>query len=174
MKRITILWIFLIVAILVTFLFNQMLAIWTTLALLGIASLIYIISLTFKKKLIRTMQKYVRIIDTDVAKELNQPIERIRKIFLSLYKKQKKRRGLIIFLNKRYIFYNNVSISKFLELFNNSVKEKEILERLKENIGLRTRAEVKAIKDILVDNKKIEKSESVIRIKDQIRKSEIY
>jgi hypothetical protein len=120
------------------------------------------------------MQKYVRIIDTDVSEELNQPIERIRKNLLSLYKNQKKRRGLIIFLNKRYIFYNTVSVSKFLELFNNGVKEKEILEQLKEKFGLRTRAEVKAIKDTLIDHKKIEKSESIIELKDQIRKSEIY
>ena len=120
------------------------------------------------------MQKYVRIIDTDVADELNQPIGKIRKILLNLYEHQKKRRGLIIFLNKRYIFYNDVSVGKFLELFNNGVKEKEILEKLKENVGLRTRAEVKAIKDILINNKKIEKSESVIKLKNQKRKSEIY
>ncbi|MFX1350485.1 MAG: hypothetical protein ACFE92_17580 [Promethearchaeota archaeon] len=174
MKRNTILWIFLIAVILVTFMFNQMLAIWITLALLGIALLVYLLSLQFKKKLIRIMQKYVRIIDTDISEELNQPIERIRKNLLNLYKNQKKRRGLIIFLNKRYIFYNNVSVSKFLELFNNGIKEKEILEQLKEKIGLRTRAEVKAIKDTLIYHKKIEKSKSIIELKDQIRKSEIY
>jgi hypothetical protein len=174
MKRNTILWILLIAVILVTFIFNQMLAIWITLALLGIALLVYLISLPFKKKLIRTMQKYVRIIDTDVSEELNQPIERIRKNLLSLYKNQKKRRGLIIFLNKRYIFYNTVSVSKFQELFNDGIKEKEILEQLKEKIGLRTRAEVKAIKDTLINHKKMEKRESIIEFKDQIRKSEIY
>jgi len=173
MKRNTILWILLIAVILVTFIFNQMLAIWITLALLGIALLVYLFSLPFKKKLIRTMQKYVRIIDTDVSEELNQSIERIRKNLHSLYKNQKKRRGLIIFLNKRYIFYNTVSVSKFLELFNNGIKEKEILEQLKEKIGLRTRAEVKAIKDTLINHKKMEKSESIIELKDQIRKSEI-
>jgi hypothetical protein len=120
------------------------------------------------------MQKYVRIIDSDVAEELNQPIERIRKKLLSLYKSQKKRKGLIIFLNKRYIFYNDFSISKFLELFNNGVKEKEILEQLKGIIGLRTRAEVKAIKDILIDHKKIEATKPKIELKEQIRKNKIY
>ncbi|MHA2393151.1 MAG: hypothetical protein ACXAEX_14520, partial [Promethearchaeota archaeon] len=58
-------------------------------------------------------------------------------------------------------------------LFNNGVREKEILEKLKEIIGLRTRAEVKVIKDTLIDHKKIDKSESVIGLKDQIRKSKV-
>jgi hypothetical protein len=161
------------VAILVTFIFNQILAIWITIALLSVSLLIYLISLSFKKKLIRSMQKYVRVIDTDIAEELNQPIDKVRKNLLNLYRNKKKRRGLIIFLNKRYIFYNTYSVGKFLELFNNGVREKEILEKLKEIIGLRTRAEVKVIKDTLIDHKKIDKSESVIGLKDQIRKSKV-
>ena len=174
MKRNTILWSFLIVAILVIFIFNRMLTIWITLTLLSIALITYLFSLSFKKKLIRTMQKHLRIIDMDIAAELNQPIERIRKTLIKLHKHQNKRWGLIIFLNKRYIFYNSVSVNKFLELYNNNLKEREILEQLKEDLGLKTRAEVKVIKDTLIDQKKIEKSDSMIKLKDQLRENEIY
>ena len=174
MKRNTVLWSFLIVAILVIFIFNQMLAIWITLTLLSIALIVYLFSLSFKKKLIRAMQKHLRIIDMDIAVDLNQSIERIRKTLIKLHKHQKKRWGLIIFLNNRYIFYNSVSVKKLLELYNNGLKEKEILVQLKETIGLKTRAEVKVIKDTLIDHKKIEKSDSMIEPKDQLRKSEMY
>ena len=174
MKRITVLWSFLIIAILIIFIFYQILAIWITLTLLSIALIVYLFSLSFNKKLIRAMQKHPRIIDTDIASELNQSIERIRKVLIKLLKHQKKRWGLIIFLNNRYIFYNSVSVNKLLELYNNGFKEKEILEQLKETIGLKTRAEVKVIKDTLIDHKKIEKSDSMIDPMDQLRKSEIY
>ncbi|MHA2281382.1 MAG: hypothetical protein ACXAC5_11055 [Promethearchaeota archaeon] len=174
MNKNTVLWSILIVAILVTFIFDQMLAIWITVALLSIALIIYLISLSFQKKLIRTMEKHLRIIDMDIAVELNQSIEKIRKTLIKLHKHQKQRRGLIIFLNNRYIFYNRVSVNKLLKLFGNGLKEKEVLEQLKETIGLKTRAEVKVIKDTLVDHKKIEKSDSKIKHKDQLRKSEIY
>lgn len=109
----------------------------------------------------------------DIAAELNQPIERIRKNLIKLYKNKKKRWGLIIFLNNRYIFYNNDSVNRLLELYNNGLKEKEILEQLKETIGLKTRAEVKAIEDTLTDHKKIENNNSLIKVKHTIRKSEI-
>ncbi len=174
MKKNNVLWSFLIVAILAIFIYNQMLAIWITLTLLSIALSVYLFSLSFKKKLIRAMQKHLRIIDMDIAVELNQSIERIRKTLINLHKHQKKRWGLIIFLNNRYIFYNNVSVNKLLKLFNDGFKEKEILEQLKEIIGVRTRAEVKVIKDTLINHKKIKKIDSIIEIKDQLRKSEIY
>ena len=151
-----------------------MFAIWITLTLLSIALIIYLLSLPFKKKLIRTMQKHLRVIDSDIAIELNQPLERIKKTLIKLHKNQKKRWGLIIFLNNRYIFYNNISVNKLLETYNNGFKEKEILEQLRESIGLKTRAEVKVIIDTLFDYNKFEKRDSIIKSKDQIRTSEIY
>ena len=173
MKRTPILWSFIIIAIFVIFIFNRLLAIWITITLLSIALLVYLFSLPFKKKLIRAMQKHFRISDMDIAAELKQPIERIKKILNKLYKNKKKRWGLVIFLNNRYIFYNNDSVNRLVELYNNGLKEKEILEQLKETIGLKTRAEVKAIEDTLTDHKKIENNNSLIKLKHTIRKSEI-
>ena len=106
MEKGSILWIFLIGLIFTIFIFNKELAIWVTLILLIIATAIYGYSLTFKKKLIRVIQKHNRITDTDIAKELNRPVEKIRKVLSRLLKHQKKRVGLIVFLNNRYIFYN--------------------------------------------------------------------
>lgn len=151
-----------------------MLAIWITIGLLGIALLIYLFSLSLKKRIMRAMQNHLRMIDTDIAEELNQPIQRIRKALIKLHKHQKKKNGLIIYLNNRYILYNLFSVNKLLELFNKGIREKEILEQLKEIIGLKTRAEVKVIEDTLIDHKKIKKNDSMIEFKDQIRKSQIY
>ncbi|MFX0039935.1 MAG: hypothetical protein ACFFCY_13085 [Promethearchaeota archaeon] len=175
MKKISILWIFLIGLIFVIFFFyNRLLAIWLTLLLLAIAILIYIFSLTFKKKLIRTMQKHNRIADNDLAKDLNCRIEKIRKTLSKLYHHQKSKSGLVVFLNNRYIFYNNETINKFKQLYSKGFKEKEILENLKTNMDLKTRAEIKAIKDTLINHKKLEEKDVKVQIKDQISKSKLY
>ncbi|MFW9894681.1 MAG: hypothetical protein ACFFD7_02640 [Candidatus Thorarchaeota archaeon] len=174
MKRNTILWGILIVSVIVIFIFNQILAIWITLTLLCIALLVYLTSLSFKKKVIRVIQNHHRIIDTEIAAELNQHIDRIRKILTKLHKHQRKGRGLVIFLNKRYIYYNGHTVKKLLQLFKINIKEKEILEQLKDSIGIKTRAEVKVIKDTLINHRKIEKSGSKFELKDQIRESKIY
>ncbi len=176
MNKNTILWGVLIGAIFVTFIFNQILAILITVALLSIALIVYLISLSFKKKLIRSMERHLRIIDMDIALELDEPIEKIRKTLDKLLKNQKSRWGLLIFLNNRYIYYNNFSVDRLLELFDHDLKEKEILEQLRDSIGIRTRAEVKVIKDTLINHKKQVKPEAdkLTKVKDQIRKSEIY
>ena len=109
MKRNNILWIFLIGSIFVIFFFYRLLAIWLTLSLLAVAILIYIFSLTFKKKLIRIMQKYNRIVDNDLARDLNCRIEKIRKTLSKLHNHQKNRSGLVVFLNNRYIFYGCIN-----------------------------------------------------------------
>ena len=156
MKRSTILLSFLIVAILIIFVFNQMLSILTTFILLVIAVLLYVLSPTFKKKLIQLMSKYNRIIDTDIAQELNYPIQKLRDKLCKLHKHQKIRIGLAVFLNNRYIFYNSQAINEFITLHTHYLREKDIFENLKASIGLKTRAEVKAIKDTLKNQKKIE------------------
>ncbi|MFX1380510.1 MAG: hypothetical protein ACFFA4_15600 [Promethearchaeota archaeon] len=174
MKRNSILWIFLIGSIFVIFFFYRLLAIGLTLLLLAVATLIYIFSLTFKKKLIRIMQKHNRIVDNDLAKDLNCKIEKIRKTLSKLHNHQKNRGGLVVFLNNRYIFYNSETIDKFKRLYNKGLKEKEILEHLKTNIDLKTRAEIKAIKDTLINHKKLDEKDIEVQTKDQIRKSELY
>lgn len=174
MKKNSILWIFLIVAILVIFFFDKLLAIWFTLVLLVVAIIIYIFSLTFKKKLIRTMEKYNRVTDTDIAEELNYSIQKIRNKLSKLYKHQKNRAGLVVFLNNRYIFYNKETLNEFIQLYNKGFKEKEILENLKTSIDIKTRAEVKVIQDTLINHKKLEEKDVEIQMKDQIRKSELY
>ncbi|MFW9770790.1 MAG: hypothetical protein ACFFEO_01285 [Candidatus Thorarchaeota archaeon] len=103
------------------------------------------------------MQKYKRINDTDVAKELNSPIEKVREKLSSLYKHQKKKIGLTVFLNNRYIFYNQESLNEFKRVYAKYAKEKQILEKLQPSIGLKTRAEVKVIKDTLINHKIVEK-----------------
>lgn len=66
-----------------------------------------------------------------------------------LSQKQMKKKSLIIFLNKQYIFYHQETIEKFLEFYNQGYSEKEILDNLKE-YKLNTRTEIKVIKETLV------------------------
>ncbi|MFX1312547.1 MAG: hypothetical protein ACFFHD_08050 [Promethearchaeota archaeon] len=164
MKKNSILWSFVVTAILIIFIFNQMLAILSTLTLLGIVVFYYILSLTFKKEVIRFMSKHDRVIDTDIAKKLNYPIQKLREKLNKFHKRQ-KRCGLIVFLNNKYIFYSNEAIKEFKNLYINGLKEKEIFKNLKGTIDLKTRAEIKAIRDTLINQNIIEEKDIKVNLK---------
>ena len=63
------------------------------------------------------MTQYSIISDKDVAKKLEHRIQDIRKILSSLSKNQKKKKWLIVFLNKRYIFLNENGVELFKQLY---------------------------------------------------------
>lgn len=75
----------------------------------------------------------------------------IRKILSSLSKNQKKKKWLIVFLNKRYIFLNETGVNNFKQLYNRGYNEKKILENLQQEMKIRSRAEVKAIEITLAN-----------------------
>ena len=66
-----------------------------------------------------------------------------------LSQEQMKKKSLIVFINKQYIFYHQKTIEKFLEFYNQGYSEKEILDNLKD-YKLNTRTEIKVIKETLV------------------------
>ncbi|MFX1600412.1 MAG: hypothetical protein ACFFB6_07435, partial [Promethearchaeota archaeon] len=101
------------------------------------------------------MKKYHMIEDKTIAQKLTRPVEEIRETMQKLSIHQKRNKYLIVFLNDRYIFYHKNIIREFEELYNNGYNEKRIFEVFKPKINIRTRAEIKSIKDTLIHQKRL-------------------
>lgn len=115
----------------------------------------YIPSLSSKRRLIKILNQYDKIEDKFVAKKLDRSVSKIRSQMHNLSKRQKHKKWLIVFLNKRYIYYSQDTIEKFLHLYENGFHEKKILETMKKKSELKTRAEIKAIEDALTNSKRL-------------------
>lgn len=159
-QRIRNLWFFLIIAIIIIiFIFNREIGIWTTIGVLAIFLIYYIPSLSFKRRLTRFMKKYHMVEDKTIAQNLTRPLEEIRENMQKLSTHQKRNKWLIVFLNDRYIFYHKNIIREFNELYYDGFNEKRIFEALKRKINIRTRAEIKAIEDTLIHHKRLNNRE---------------
>ena len=101
------------------------------------------------------MTQYSIISDKDVAKKLERRIEDIRKILSSLSKNKKKKKWLIVLLNRRYIFLNENGVESFKQLYKQGYSEKIILENLQQEMKIRSRAEVKAIEITLATHNRL-------------------
>jgi len=101
------------------------------------------------------MTQYSIISDKDVAKKLERRIEDIRKILSSLSKNQKKKKWLIVLLNRRYIFLNENGVESFKQLYKQGYSEKIILENLQLEMKIRSRAEIKAIETTLANHNRL-------------------
>jgi len=164
-KRLEKLWFFLIIAIIITiFIFNREIGIWTAVVLLAIFILYYIPSLSFKKRLTRFMKKYNMIEDKTIAQNFTRPLEEIREILQKLSTHQKRNKWLIVFLNNRYIFFHKNIIREFSELYYNGYNEKRIYEAIEPRVNIRTRAEIKAIEETLIHQKRLKKRETPNKI----------
>ncbi|MFW9876309.1 MAG: hypothetical protein ACFFG0_24700, partial [Candidatus Thorarchaeota archaeon] len=115
----------------------------------------YLITLSSKRRVLSLIQKYLIISDTEVAKKLQRPLEDIRKTSSSLSKNQKRKKWLVVFLNKRYIYLNEKGVENFKELYKRGYNEKQILENLQPDLKIRSRAEVKAIETTLISHKRL-------------------
>jgi hypothetical protein len=137
--------------IIIIFIFNQILG----LILAGIFFftyfLSYLITLSSKRKVLTLMLEYLLVSDTEISEKLNRPIEDIRRVLSSLSRNQKKKKWLLVFLNKRYIFLNENGVEIFKQVHKQGYSEKKILETLKPKMNIRSRAEVKAIETTLAD-----------------------
>ena len=140
---------YLIIIIVIVAFFNMVAAIWLTLISIALFGISYIPSQFFENNLVKLMKNYYKIEDNTIARELKRPLEKVQKKMYDLAQNQEKKEWLIVYLNKRYIYYHQETIEKFKELYNKGHGEKEILEELQE-IDLKTRSEVKAIKDTLI------------------------
>lgn len=141
----------LFVIIIIVFLFNQILGIWLASFFFLAYFLSYLITLSSKRKVLASMQEYPLVSDTEISEKLNRPVEDIRRILSSLSKSQKKKKWLIVFLNRRYIFLNENGVEIFKQVYKQGYNEKKILETLQPRMNIRSRAEVKAIETTLAN-----------------------
>ena len=111
----------------------------------------YLITLSFKRRLLASIQGYSLISDSEISEKLSRPLEDIRKILSSLSKNQKRKKWLVVFLNKCYIFLNECGVENFKQLHMLGYNEKMIFEELQPKMNIRYRVEVKAIKVTLAN-----------------------
>lgn len=141
--------------IILIFVFDQILAIWLAGLFFIIYLILYLITLSSKRRLLRLIQEYSIINDKEIADKLERPLDDIRKLLSSLSKNQKKKKWLIAVLNKRYICLNENGVENFKQLYEKGYNEKKILENLQQKMNIRTRAEVKAIEKTLASHDRL-------------------
>ena len=69
--------------------------------------------------------------------------------------KQKKKEWLVVCINPRCIFYNSVLIDKYIKLYNNGLNEKLIFNSLRPIYPIKSRAEIRAIEEGLLEQERI-------------------
>ncbi|MBY8987541.1 MAG: hypothetical protein KGD61_03725 [Candidatus Lokiarchaeota archaeon] len=140
---------------LIIYIFYQLLGLILASLVFGVYLVSYLISLSSKRKLLRLIREYPIISDKEISNILKRPLDDIRNIMFMLSKNQKKRKWLIIFLNKRYIFLNEQAVENFKQLYHMGYNEKKILENLQRNTRIKSRAEVKAIELTLANQQRL-------------------
>lgn len=103
------------------------------------------------------MNNYQIIEDRQISEEMAVPLEDIRKYMRIIGKKQKKRHWIVVYIKSRCVFYNVNLIDEFIELYNAGLNEKNIFNTLNQNFPIKSRAEIKAIEDNLIEQGKINK-----------------
>jgi hypothetical protein len=158
---------FLVLIIIIVAFFNAVAAIWMAGITAVLILLSYVPNLFFKNRLHRFMKQYYMIEDELIARKFNKPLKKIRDKMFELSQGQEKKKWLIVFLNKQYIFVHEDTIQAFKEVYNKGYSEKEILDNLKD-YKITTRAEIKIIKDTLIKLNRL--SEREISVKEHKEK----
>ncbi len=160
LKRIWRLWfLILVVVIIIVAFLNLPAAIIITVITLILFLLSYIPSFFFKSRVVRFLKDYYRITEEEIIKEFNDDPEKVRRILFELFQNQEDTDWLIVLLNNNYIFYHSDIVKKFQEFYEKGYGEKKIFTLL-QKVNLETRAEVKAIKNTLESNERLEGSKT--------------
>jgi len=159
--------IFLVAIILIVAIYNTIAAIWMSGITLVLFLLSYIPNLLFKRKLNKFLKKFYKLEDELIARKFKKPLQKIQDKMFELSQKQEKKKWLIAYINKQYIFYHEKTIQKFEEVYKKGYSEKEILDNLKD-YKVNTRVEIKIIKDILIKLNRL--SEREISVKEHKEK----
>ena len=141
--------------IVIVFFNNQLYGIWSAGIFLLVYFIFFSISVSSKKRLIKTIRSNLLISDEEIAKKLKRSVDDIRKTMFSLSRNQKHKKWLIAYLNNRYIFLNEEAVELFNQLYSRGYNEKQIFENLQRRMTIRSRAEVKAIETTLATNKRL-------------------
>jgi MFS superfamily sulfate permease-like transporter len=140
-----------LVVIVLIFIFDQIVAIVVGCIFFLIYLISYSINLSSKKRLLRLIENNLIISDQEIADKIQSPLDEVRKTLSRLAKNQKKKEWLVVFLNNRYIFLNEEGVEKFKHYYEQGFNEKNILESLKNEMNINSRAEVRAIQVTLTD-----------------------
>ncbi len=143
--------------ILIYYIYNQLVGIFLASLVFVVYLVSFLISLSSKRSLLRVIREYPTISDKEISNKMKRPIDDVRNILFSLSKNQKKKKWLIVFLNKGYIFLNESAVENFKQLYSMGYNEKKILEHLQRNTRIKSRAEVKAIELTLTNQKRLKK-----------------
>jgi hypothetical protein len=141
--------------VLIFYLFNQLIGLTLASLVFVIYLIVFIISLSSKKRVLKVIREYPIISDKEISKKLERPLDDIKNILFSLSKNQKNKKWLIVFLNNRYIFLNESAVYNFKRLYHLGYNEKKILENLQRNTRIKSRAEVKAIELTLANQNRL-------------------
>ncbi len=137
----------------------------------GITLVLFVLSyvprMFFKNKLHKFMKKFYKIEDELIAKKFKKPLQKIQDEMFKVSQNQQKKKWLIIFLNKQYVFYHQETIQAYEKFYNKGYSEKEILDNLND-YKISTRAEIKTIKEYLVKLDRL--SEREISVKEHREK----
>ena len=192
LKRILKFWfIVLIIAILIVYIYYPTHAIWMTVISIILIVLSFIPRLYFRLRLTRFMKEYYRIEDKTIARYYKKPLRKIQNKMFSLAQKQEgknwlniilkrepepslkldKKKWLIIFYNRQYIFYHMETIEKIKELFKKGYNDKEMLEDLKE-YEIKNRDEIKAIIQTLIKNRRISERTTSVQERQEKKRFE--
>ena len=135
--------------IIIVFIFNQIVAIILACSFFLIYLVYYSINFTSKKGLLGLIDSYLIISDNEIAEKIQRPLNEIRKSLSRLAKNQSKKKWLVVFLNNRYIFLNELGVENFKQSYDQGLSEKKIFESLQNVMNISSRAEVRAIQDTL-------------------------
>jgi len=158
---------FLVAIIIIVAIYNPIVAIWMTGITLVLFILSYVPRMFFKNKLHKFMKKFYKIEDELIAKKFKKPLQKIQDEMFKVSQNQQKKKWLIIFLNKQYVFYHQETIQAYEKFYNKGYSEKEILDNLND-YKISTRAEIKTIKEYLVKLDRL--SEREISVKEHREK----
>jgi hypothetical protein len=113
------------------------------------------------------MIMYKVIEDRAVSQELNCSLQQVKNSMQKLIRKQDKKRWVIIPINDHYIFFNDIVINDFINLYKNGHNEKQIFESINRNEEIfKSRREVKILEDELMRQRRIFKRKG--RIEDEV------
>ncbi len=146
--------IFLVIIILITAIYNPITAIILTIITIVLFVLSFVPSFFFKNRLLRFLKKYGRIEEKDVIKEFLKDSNKIKTSIFKLSQQQMNKNWLIIFLENHYIFYHEDIVNKFKDYYHQKLGEKEIFEKMNK-LEIKTRAEIKIITETLERNGRI-------------------
>lgn len=144
----------LIITIIIVVFYHQQAALIITIITIILFIISFIPALYSKQRLLRTMKKYNKIEDVNIAKKLGKDVKTIKNKMFSLSQNQEKKKWVIVFFNKNYIFYGFKVITKLIELHEKSSGESQILEGLKD-FDVKSKEEIKAITENLIKSGKI-------------------